>query len=139
MPGLGVRVGEWFPVPWWPGVPLAGVEEIRRASLRGCVVWCMLLGPRTANAPRVGVVAPVRPGPAAGPVWVVAGVGCGGGLRTGEWTRATIMARLGCGWLFVLRFSNMGRPRCGGVPGVRSFVSCRPRALVGVGLMCVMI
>ena len=34
----------------------------------------------------------------------------------------------GCGWLFVLRFSNMGRPRCGGVPGVRSFVSCRPRA-----------
>ena len=49
-------------------------KRSKGASLWGCVVWCMLLGPRTANAPLGGGCGAGAPRFRRRPC-----VGCGGG------------------------------------------------------------
>ena len=114
------------------------------------VVWCVLLGSRTATPPFWWGVWFRAHGSCAVSVGVVRGLWCGGGLRTGEWTRAAAMPFV---W-GVVGVRTVNEPRriglirwvwlvwpgcipavCGGVC-VRSFVSCRPCPCWGVVDVC---
>lgn len=141
------------------GVVLAGVEEIEGlvSGLRGRGSWCgaCCWVPGSPRLRFVGVGGSSPVGRVRCRFGVVRGLWCGGGLRTGEWTRATAMLPLLCGGVVGVRTVNEPRrivlSLSGGVvrPGcirpwlagvcVRSFVSCRPCPFVGVWLMCVMI
>ena len=103
-----------------------------------CGACCWVPGPPTP--PWVGVVAPVRPGSAAGPVWVVAGGRVWWWFENWRVDASDGLAPFVLGVWLVVRIAifEHGAPLWG-CPGCSfvCFVSA-PR-LLGVGLMCVMI